>query len=149
METNYYSKYLKYKNKYIQLKEQIGGLDAKYLFTDCTENGKITVNNEENWTYIKDKNNNIFNIQSDINKTPRKTIEVDNQNICSNICTGENHGTEKHFFSFDDSCKNEIEQTVLNSNLTKNKRNKKIKVCDYKKKTCPPPLTTLHQPNNQ
>ncbi len=40
MEIDYYSKYLKYKNKYIQLKEQIGGIDcanhANHAIATCS-----------------------------------------------------------------------------------------------------------------
>jgi hypothetical protein len=38
MEVNYYSKYLKYKTKYLQLKAQLGGDDnLKDIITDITE----------------------------------------------------------------------------------------------------------------
>jgi hypothetical protein len=51
METNYYSKYLKYKNKYIQLKEQIGGTIVKI------ENCK-GINNDYNKILSYNNNNN-------------------------------------------------------------------------------------------
>ncbi len=137
----YYIKYLKYKNKYLTLQKQIGGdLDAKYNFSNCKK-GKLDIKNTEK--NKKDKGTYSvspmgYNIAYGINN-----ISVDKHNICSNICTGNKDNTEKHFFSFDDSCKNEIEQKVL-SNVTENikeiddiKRGKQT-VCVHEKITCPP-----------
>lgn len=41
---NYYEKYLKYKNKYLKLKSQVGGIDSNYINYAISSHGAITDN---------------------------------------------------------------------------------------------------------
>jgi hypothetical protein len=136
MEIDYYSKYLKYKNKYVQLKQQIGGLDsldAEYHFSNCL-NGKLDIKNTEetydvSGSYEKNKDNNNFNINfetKDDEINIKNYIGVDKNNVCSNICSRKNKKIQKHFFSFDDSCNKEIKNII------------KKEECNYKNKKSPP-----------
>ncbi len=128
MEVNYYSKYLKYKNKYLELKAQLGGdpykCDTKKTDTACNKIDKCKWNTETgtcNIRYCKEFEN-ITKCNTDICNTnkekticdPKSCIDIKKKEPCyiySN-CTGNYTGTK---FT---SCRN--------------------KVCnDYNKKTCP------------
>jgi hypothetical protein len=92
METNYYSKYLKYKNKYIQLKEHIGGVESIDEITNC--GSKTMKINDVSGTYTINNNrikNNIINFiskPSSVKSTKstsqqiNKPKKIDTCNIC-------------------------------------------------------------------
>ena len=51
MEIDYYSKYLKYKNKYLTLQRHIGGKLTKYNFTKCNKDGTLEIKETRDSTY--------------------------------------------------------------------------------------------------
>ncbi len=102
MEIDYYSKYLKYKNKYLTLQKQIkGGLFDK-TFSQCKE-GSLKVNNEfptSNSTYIKTTSKNGV-VSYSINYTKEKRERGIQQFV--NTSYSINNKNVKQY-SFDKSC---------------------------------------------
>ncbi len=111
MEIDYYSKYLKYKNKYIQLKEQMGG--ANFNFTDCKHgNLKITLGKKKEFiisgTYLLENNNNDAII---------KYKDIINDDIKEKIINFRfSQAQDKTNYSFDRSCNKNIKNKLQKKN---------------------------------
>ena len=101
MEIDYYSKYLKYKNKYLTLQRQIGGLFDK-TFSKCSK-GTLKVKDQFptiTSTYIKDTTKDDLSYiikytkeqrERGIQQFVKKSYRINNENV--------------NKYSFDDTCK--------------------------------------------
>ena len=110
MTTNYYEKYLKYKSKYVNLKNQLGGDDPIYpvyklneeIIYDSLDNKYISVyiilkdNKEIKRIYIDTKNINLLTIQN-INNIEDNDWKIENnlEYCIITIKSGKNAGEYK------------------------------------------------------
>ena len=103
---------MKYKSKFLKLKEQLGG--AEINFTDCS-GGIVTVDGRPG-TY-NNIENNMTNIKTTSINGIYRNIAVDKSNICANVCKDNKFVP---FFSFDEECKNNIKDKINKSCETVN-----------------------------
>jgi hypothetical protein len=123
---SFQDKYLKYKNKYLLLKNQIGGDKEGYVCPYCYKKF-----DEEDYPLFEEhKMEHIIN-RDEISK-PKKTIQIIGEPINNNIQIG---GTKRSFVCFfcNDIFNNNEE---YNTHIEKEHKNERKFFCDYRNKNC-------------
>ncbi len=126
MDTNYYNKYLKYKEKYLKLKFQQGGVITKTVITRDTNNNYVVL--LDNNTFLKFHLSNVDlsqlgNYIKDCCQTPKVIYDYINS-----------HLTEKFVYLSDFYTLSPEEHKKINENIKKEKIKKIKKIKDLETK---------------